>query len=446
MKRPQKEIPESSEPLHSSRPRLKWILRIAAVLYASAYVRAEVLHLFKDQATNPFQDVDYPVLRREASGLKQPTLNEIDCQLEGAADFKHTTQKGTFLKGRAMDWTNSIVRTLQDLGVPPTKENVSLALVLLHRESRMDVNPAMDVRSSYNRRREKYTEKARDNIPTSLLKDRAAAGVNGYFDLYQEGIDNANTETEVEAVLREIYAPFKVPIWILSKLSPSPQLDEKLVGIRKTLRLNTVGALQVNPLIAVELKASRGEEIDWEGAKEWLYTTDGNFESGFAILFTSLEEYRELGIQKREAVQFAFSDYNAGIYSSRNAGFQTMLADLTDEKLTPDGDLLSYDHDGVAWARSKTEGAIQQKYPDLSIDEIREELLLEKGADFDKTKIYRRVSRDYSRVHEGKTIRAVTPDAGDPDGEDKYGKTFTATQYTEEAMNQYNRFRWKVCK
>jgi hypothetical protein len=416
----------------------KNFLGLIAVLYGIAYARKEILHLTKDQGANPFIGVDYHALREEARG-KTPDLKEIDCQLREAKDFRRTTLHGTSVDGRAIDWTNSIVQAMVKVGIPPTQENIALALVLLHRESRMDVDPAMSVQATYERKKKKYVEKAQV-IPGG------GQFVDWYFGLYQPQIDNAQSETEVQSALGEIYAPYELPFKVISHLSPSPTLDEKIAEFQKTLRLNTVGALQVNPQMAIQLQEKYGAEVDWNEAKKWLYTPEGNFQTGFAILFTSLEEYEELGVPRKNAVRFAFSDYNGGIYSARNAGFQVMLSDLTGEKLTPDGDLLSYDHDGVSWPVSQTERAVQTAFPDLDETSIHEQLLREKGPDFDQTKLYKRVVRTYAARHKGKSVKASMPDAGDPEGEEKYGKTFTATEYTDEAMRQYAAFRWKKCR
>lgn len=416
----------------------KKIFGLLAIIYGIAYARKEILHLTKPQAANPFIGVEYQELRRESRG-GTPSLKEIDCQLRGARDFQKTTLQGTSVDGRAIDWTNSIVQSMEKVGIPPTQENISLALVLLHRESRMDVNPAMSVQSTYQRKKDKYVEKA-------SIVPGAGSFVNWYFGLYQPQIDRAKSETEVQEALGEIYQPYAVPFSVITRLSPSPTLNEKIAGFQKTLRLNTVGALQVNPQIAVQLQEKYGKEMDWDEAKKWLYTPEGNFQTGFAILFTSLEEYEELGVPRKKAVRFAFSDYNGGIYSARNAGFQAMLGELAGEKLTTDGDLLSYDHDGVSWSHSQTEKAIQKAFPDLDESTIREQLLLEKGPDFDETRIYKRVARIYAARHREEPIKAIIPDAGDPGGEEKYGKTFTATTYTDEAMRQYNAFHWKKCK
>ncbi len=43
---------------------------------------------------------------------------------------------------------------------------------------------------------------------------------------------------------------------------------------------------------------------------------------------------------------YRFADYNSGMYSSRNAAFQSMLNDLTEAELDLDGDLLLYGKDG----------------------------------------------------------------------------------------------------
>ena len=43
---------------------------------------------------------------------------------------------------------------------------------------------------------------------------------------------------------------------------------------------------------------------------------------------------------------YRFADYNSGMYSSRNAAFQSMLQALTENEISLDGDLLLYNKDG----------------------------------------------------------------------------------------------------
>ena len=43
---------------------------------------------------------------------------------------------------------------------------------------------------------------------------------------------------------------------------------------------------------------------------------------------------------------YRFADYNSGVYSSRNAAFQSMLNALTKTEISLDGDLLLYNKDG----------------------------------------------------------------------------------------------------
>jgi hypothetical protein len=75
-------------------------------------------------------------------------------------------------------------------------------------------------------------------------------------------------------------------------------------------------------------------------ARDLLHTRKGGVIAGTARLLGYEAHYDD--------VVYRFADYNAGVYSSRNAAFQAMLSDLGGEKLVPDGDLLAYEPDGDA--------------------------------------------------------------------------------------------------
>jgi hypothetical protein len=93
---------------------------------------------------------------------------------------------------------------------------------------------------------------------------------------------------------------------------------------------------------------------------------------------------------------YRFADYNAGPYSSRNAAVQTLLAQLTGQKLAPDGDLLRYQGGEPLSPRSAPSQAWRallalQPELGLSAAQIERDLKLEKRFDFEQSATYRRL-------------------------------------------------------
>jgi hypothetical protein len=109
-----------------------------------------------------------------------------------------------------------------------------------------------------------------------------------------------------------------------------PRLEERLNPI------TTAGSMQVSVSFAQDHASAEG--LDPAATRDQLYTRAGGLHYGTARLFA-----HEAGYDKP---LYRFADYNAGLYASRNAEFQSMLADLTDTPITPDGDLLVYDGRG----------------------------------------------------------------------------------------------------
>jgi hypothetical protein len=91
------------------------------------------------------------------------------------------------------------------------------------------------------------------------------------------------------------------------------------------------------------------------------------------------------------ALLYRFADFNAGHYASRNAAFQRAASIASGTRLVPDGDLLAPDasmrHPG------STEAALRSisSRLELSDDDIRTALQLEREPDFADTELYQRV-------------------------------------------------------
>jgi hypothetical protein len=93
---------------------------------------------------------------------------------------------------------------------------------------------------------------------------------------------------------------------------------------------------------------------------------------------------------------YRFADYNAGRYSSRNAAVQSLLAQMTGQKLDPDGDLLRYKAGEPVSPRtepSQAWRALLTLQAELGVNaaQIERDLRLEKRFEFEQSPTYRRL-------------------------------------------------------
>ena len=111
---------------------------------------------------------------------------------------------------------------------------------------------------------------------------------------------------------------------------------------------------------------------------------------------------------------YRFADYNSGVYSSRNAGFQKMLAELSGQKIDFDGDLLIYKSGNtVSDNLSQSEKALQamtaQGFLQLTPRQIRSDLSKEKSQKFSETEVYRTIGSLYKMKTNKAPITAMMP-------------------------------------
>jgi hypothetical protein len=111
---------------------------------------------------------------------------------------------------------------------------------------------------------------------------------------------------------------------------------------------------------------------------------------------------------------YRFADYNSGMYSSRNAAFQSMLNALTDTEISLDGDLLLYNKDGgIKATQSQTEkeliAAFAQNNVLVTPRQIRSDLKKEKEKKFEDTQTYLALQKLYQNKTNKEPMYAVMP-------------------------------------
>ncbi len=112
---------------------------------------------------------------------------------------------------------------------------------------------------------------------------------------------------------------------------------------------------------------------------------------------------------------YRFGDYNSGMYSSRNAAFQSMLNDLTETALDLDGDLLLYTKDGgIRSQKSQSERELISVFAKnnfiITERQIRADLKKEKEKDFEDTMTYKALTKLYKEKIGKEPMYAIMPE------------------------------------
>jgi hypothetical protein len=169
--------------------------------------------------------------------------------------------------------------------------------------------------------------------------------------------------------------------------------------------VKTAGSMQVSVQWSQEL--GRTEGLSRETVRDLLYTRAGGLKYGTARLFADDARY--------DQPIYRFADYNAGVYSSRNAAFQQMVGKITGLKVTPDGDLLAWTDGGRP--KSTQDGqtltavlAWRATYaPDLDERTVRRDLESEKTEVFEDTDTYNRVRTTWRAKFHSEPTYAIVP-------------------------------------
>ena len=265
-------------------------------------------------------------------------------------------------------WAADITNALGVLRIPISPENVCSVLAVIEQESSFQANPEVPnlARLVMN---EIETRRDRFSIPQFVV-DKGLQRKSRDGRTYANRISGLRTESDVSVLYEDVFS----------------ELPELAAKYQPRNPVNTTGAMQVNVAFAEEHARSkpypygRGVSVRRE-----TFTRRGGLYFGIAMLLDYAAPY--------PAPLYRFADYNAGRFSSRNAGFQNALARVANTTLVADGDLLIY-QDGVAIATpSLTQRALEGLAPKLlmSAAEIRRDLLQEKTEQFVNTLLWRRL-------------------------------------------------------
>jgi hypothetical protein len=301
-------------------------------------------------------------------------------------------------------WANDIVAAIRLAKKDPTAERACAVIAVIEQESGYQADPAVP-------NLPRIVTKALENklAPLGPLAKPALRAV--VDDDLRARIGGLRTERDLDRLFREI---------ISAKLPP---FVSSVTGIDELNPVTTAGAMQVQVAFARQLSGLSDAET-----RELLYTRFGGVRFGTARLLGYPAEYDD--------VIYRFADYNAGMYSSRNAAFQEQLAGLVGARLALDGDLL--DDRGADSQTLKAALGFGGLY-DVSERRIRRDLEREKSIDFEETDLWRAV-RDAWQQRTGKAApyaRAPQVTLTSP----KMSRSRTTEWFAESVKRRYDTCR-----
>ena len=267
-------------------------------------------------------------------------------------------------------WAEDLQSVYKALGLPHAASTYCATIAVVQQESSFNAQPVVPglskiVRSELNARASRFL------IPQALL-DKALDRQSPTGRTYNRRIDSLRTEKQLNDLFQDL----------LSELPFGQGWLQDFIPVR------TAGPMQVS----IAFAQAHADENDYpfpvEGnIRDEVFTRRGGLYFGSAILLDYPVTYTK--------PVYRFADFNAGRYASRNVAFQAAINQLTNDDLTLDGDLLIYRGKRPSLSASQVELSLRDLAPALALSaqEIRDDLLLEKSAEFADTRLYNRLFR-----------------------------------------------------
>ncbi len=299
-------------------------------------------------------------------------------------------------------WATDVRDGLRRADRPVDADHACQVLAIIEQESGYDPDPAVPGLAAIVE--EELGAEVEDKLgflgPTALemLLDVTPEGSDRPF---REQLRAVRTERDVDLLFRDLkdHHALAAPRLASGVERMAPRMLERLNPV------STAGSMQVSVAYAQEHRVS--QDLDRETVRDLLYTRHGGVLYGTLRLFDHEADYDE--------PVYRFADFNAGQYASRNAAFQTQLADLTGTDLAPDGDLLIWTDRGTpANADGETVNALlawrEAEAPELNETWMRWELRSEKTRDFESTRTWRLLRASWESKHGHEPAYARVPD------------------------------------
>ena len=291
--------------------------------------------------------------------------------------------------------------------IPPTVGNVCAAVAIVEQESGYAADPVVP---GIGRMVDAWIAEKQAELG-GVKGEAMAFGVQKMLDTRPAGqskswndrLHAARTEQDLDRTYRDFVS------WVRDEAPVATQLAEKAASIAgydvgAMNPITTAGCMQVKVEFA-EDHAREAHDQRSDSVRDALYTRGGCLHYGTARLLGW-----EAGYDK---TKYRFADYNAGLYSSRNAAFQEQIAAITGLPLTLDGDLVRYTEGG---RRAETAGQTERALISLSarlgltVEQISRDLDLEKDRAFEETATWAAVRKAYKAKTKRSPAYARLPD------------------------------------
>ncbi len=288
-------------------------------------------------------------------------------------------------------WAADMLSGFADNGIDANRENICSAIAIISQESGFIANPAVP---GLGKLAEKALQDKLDALP--ILGARILAWLETVPDAknsFRDQIRAAKTERDLDLTYRAMLA------YAAGRTETAFIVNSGLLNsyIEDRNDVSTIGSMQVSVAFALETtKQERWTAMslqDVYALRDNLYTRKGGMKYGIRQLLGY-----DTGYDKKI---YRFADYNAGRYASRNAAFQSVIATLSGENLSRDGDLLAYARPGNTLAKvTNSENALRiavekHRLP-LTDKDIRADLLKEKSPEFVATRTYRLLRQTFA--------------------------------------------------
>lgn len=350
--------------------------------------------LFVTKATAPTPDVTPFVLRRcryramLSLGIAVTALSLTSCDNLGQPKPSNVLDKNQIAKHlptRGQDkaaWASDIYDVFNTLNLERTRGNVCSVVAIIDQESNFKADPPVSNlgATSLKALNEKLDGKLGSTLAgyfRRMLKNEPTVA-----NSFEKQILKVKTEQQLDRVYHEMFNYFSDKYYTSGITNVTKLLGGDVA--EKLDPITTLGSMQVHIDYARDHQRVSGNA---EELRRDLYTQYGGLYYGIHRLLRYPTNYPD--------PIYRFADYNSGMYSSRNAAFQKMLAALSGQTIDLDGDLMIYNGSGQSQSEKVLTLLAQKGTIALTPRQISNDLKKEKTAAFATTETYRTIAHLY---------------------------------------------------
>jgi len=284
------------------------------------------------------------------------------------------------------EWTNSIYKYMESSGIEITPSSVSVVLSILEQESAFNANPNVDL------------GEVCFNLPKKCAAGICYTGIKQCEYIFGKSSGSLTGKEFAQDLLNAKDGNIKGGNWFVRQAWKvfGPGV---LTSVEVSMGPAQLKSFRVREILA-EARGVNLEDVELSDAVfNEIFTRDGGLKYGIEYLSGIFETYDN---DFDENINFMFADYNAGIYSSRNAELQYELYRLANgvepSSNFVDGDFLIWDapHESNS-KKSETQKLVKKYFEREGYDTsgIRDDLEQEKTVEFEGTDVFIKIKDDY---------------------------------------------------